>query len=561
MKTPEMIELTGEQIDHLLVRVQNNLPPGDYELIKSIIDSLLYLKIALENKKTSIKRLLRMIFGPSSEKKKKVIGKENDKQPDSDGTQPVAKDQVPADDKQPDSESEKGAPSDQQPQDNPCRDDDSAPKPKGHGRNGADAFSAAEREFVVNSDFQQGGPCIFCPGKVYRKNPGIVIRLFGQAPVEAKIWELEKYRCNLCGAVFTAQIPEQAQGPKYDETAIAIIALSRYGFGLPFNRLENLQSCLQTPLPASTQWDKAEAGADRIHPAFEQLMRTAAQGDVLYNDDTPMKILELMKINDDPENEKERKGMQTTGILSVTGDRKMASFFTGRKHSGENFADLMSKRSSDKDPPIQMCDALASNTSEYSDVVLSNCNSHARRKFVYEAENYPRQCDYVLEVYGKLYENDAFTKKLDMSDQQRLEYHQQHSGPFMESFHIWLNEQFDQKLVEPNSSMGQAISYVLGHWPELTRFLHVPGVPLDNNPCEQILKKAIIHRKNSLFYKTLHGAYIGDMYMSLIHTCILNDVNPFNYLVELQRHSSEVFTNPDRWLPWNYQSTICELSI
>ena len=267
-----------------------------------------------------------------------------------------------------------------------------------------------------------------------------------------------------------------------------------------------------------------------------------------------------MKINDDPENEDKRKGMQTTGILSITDDRKIAMFFTGRNHSGENFADLMSKRESDKDPPIQMCDALAANFSKYADIILANCNSHARRKFVYEKDNYPDQFDHALQVFETLYKNDAHIKRLEMSDQQRLEYHQKHSGPSMELFHTWLHEQFGQKLVEPNSGMGQAISYMLNHWDALTRFLHVPGVPLDNNVCEQMLKRAIMHRKNSLFYKTLHGAYIGDMYMSLISTCVLNEVNPFDYLVELQRHSSEVFKHPDQWMPWNYQETLATLS-
>ena len=131
----------------------------------------------------------------------------------------------------------------------------------------------------------------------------------------------------------------------------------------------------------------------------------------------------------------------------------------------------------------------------------------------------------------------------------------------MQDFHIWLEDQLEKKLVEPNSGMGQAISYTLSNWEPLTRFLHVPGVPLDNNPCERMLKRAIVHRKNSLFYKTLHGAYIGDLYMSLIHTCVYNDANPFDYLVQLQRHSSEVFRHSDRWMPWNYQTTISTLSL
>jgi hypothetical protein len=142
-----------------------------------------------------------------------------------------------------------------------------------------------------------------------------------------------------------------------------------------------------------------------------------------------------------------------------------------------------------------------------------------------------------------------------MSAEERLQYHQEKSGPVMDEFHIWLNRQFDEKRVEPNSGLGTAITYVLNHWTELTRFLHVPGAVLDNNICEQAIKMAICHRKNSLFYKTAHGAKIGDMYMSLIHTCHFAGVNPFDYLTQLQRHYVAVSKEPSKWLPWNYQIT------
>ena len=122
----------------------------------------------------------------------------------------------------------------------------------------------------------------------------------------------------------------------------------------------------------------------------------------------------------------------------------------------------------------------------------------------------------------------------------------------MEKLKEWLQTQTHERKVEPNSSLGKAIAYMLKHWEPLTLFLRVPGAPLDNNLCEQLLKRAILHRKNSLFFRTEHGAYIGDLFMSLIHTCRLNRVNPFHYLTTLQKHSSELFKNPGKWLPWNY---------
>ena len=84
--------------------------------------------------------------------------------------------------------------------------------------------------------------------------------------------------------------------------------------------------------------------------------------------------------------------------------------------------------------------------------------------------------------------------------------------------------------------------------------------PLDNNVVERALKKAILHRKNSLFYKTLHGAQVGDLYMSLIHSCELNGANPFDYLSELLRHAEELKANPPEWMPWNYRETLLRLT-
>jgi hypothetical protein len=83
---------------------------------------------------------------------------------------------------------------------------------------------------------------------------------------------------------------------------------------------------------------------------------------------------------------------------------------------------------------------------------------------------------------------------------------------------------------------------------------------LDNNICEQALKMAIRHRKNSLFYKTHNGAMVGDTFMSLIHTCNLCGANPFDYLNALQRYASELAANPELWMPWNYKDTIRTLT-
>jgi hypothetical protein len=316
--------------------------------------------------------------------------------------------------------------------------------------------------------------------------------------------------------------------------------------------MEKLHESLGVPLPASTQWEIVEKTADKIHPVYNELIRQAAQGELLHSDDTTMKILANLK-KSKGDDETSGKGSFTTGVLAMQDERRMALFFTGNKHAGQNMAEILKQRASGLSPPIQMCDALSRNVPKELETILANCLAHARRNFVELAPSFPEECRYVIQALAKVYHHDKRAKEEGLSAEQRLRFHQEQSDPVMGKLKEWLQEQFDQRKVEPNSSMGKAITYLLKHWEPLTLFLRVPGAPLDNNVCEQVLKKAILHRKNSLFYKTQHGAYIGDLFMSLIHTCTLNRVNPFHYLTTLQKHSSELFKDPKRWLPWNYQ--------
>jgi hypothetical protein len=340
----------------------------------------------------------------------------------------------------------------------------------------------------------------------------------------------------------------------------------KYGSGLPFNRLEKLQGGLGIPLPAATQWEIVRDSASVIEPVFAEMIRQAAQGRLFHNDDTTMKILSELGLSDSsadsgPTDAGHRTGMFTSGIISVLENIRIALFFTGHRHAGENLVDLLKQRACELDSPLQMCDALSRNMPKELDTIVGNCLSHGRRQFVDVARNFPQECLYVLEILRDVYKNDAEAKRQAMSDQQRLHFHKKESGPKMEKLKRWLTEQFEQRKVEPNSSLGEAISYMLTHWDKLTLFLKQPGAPLDNNVCERALKKAILHRKNSYFYKTQNGARVGDLFMSLIHTCELNGVNPFDYLTELQKHANKLSSHPDRWMPWNYTETLKKTNV
>ena len=548
---PEIVEVDKTQLEEVLCRVEQALDDKDAELIRAVFASYVYVTDLVEDKNTSIRRLRQLLFGARTEKTDAVVGRGVEK--------PEAPPQggVAAETELTVSEPDGGV------------SDEAATETAthGHGRNGADAYRGAERIAIAHASLNSGDPCPACgQGTVYEKAPGVLVRISGQPPLAATIYQLQKLRCHLCGQVFTAAAPPEAGNAKYDATAGSMIGLLKYGSGLPFNRLQGLQGYLEIPLPASTQWDIVNAVAANLAPAFEELIRQAAQGQVLHNDDTTVKILELMgkrgqqavvtDAEDEGNDAHERTGLFTSGVVALHDGHRVALFFSGRQHAGENLADVLKLRAEQLPPPIQMCDALSRNLPGELQTIVANCLAHARRQFVDVYDRFPEQCRYLLEALAVVYRNDASARERQLSPEARLQWHQEASGTTMQQLHEWLTRQLDEKLAEPNSALGGAIRYMLRHWEKLTLFLRQVGAPLDNNVCERALKKAILHRKNSLFYKTQNGARVGDLFMSLIYTCQLNQANPFDYLTQVQRHSDQVAASPQLWMPWNYRASV-----
>jgi hypothetical protein len=553
------LELSMEDLHRLVERARPALSEKEHQQLQAALDTLAYLTHLVEDQDTSIQQLRKILFGtPSTEKTSKVL--ENIGGPKAEAEVGGAK--------------------------TPTADGDSAQSStaqrKGHGRNGAQAYTGGNKVQVPHACLKRGDRCPECQkGKLYELNtPGVLVRVTGQAPLAATVFELQKLRCNTCGEVYTAQPPAGIGSKKYDEEAASMVAVLRYGNGVPLHRLERLQENLGIPLPASVQWEMLEKVSEDLSPVYEKLIQQAAQGTVMYNDDTGVKILELMKKmkkekgKDPPETpaakdgeeeakktKAERTGMFTSGIVSTHEGHKIALFFSGRKHAGENLAEVLKRRAAELGPPIQMCDALDRNVPKGFAVILANCNAHGRRKLVEVAHNFPAECKQVLDIFADVYKAEAEAQKQALSPVERLAYHQAHSQPRMKELKEWMEAQFAEHKVEPNSGLGRALRYLLNHWEKLTLFLQVVGAPLDNNIVERGLKKAILQRKNSLFYKTENGAAVGDMFMSFIHTCELNGANAHDYLTQLQKHPEEVSRNPARWMPWNYREALQALEL
>jgi len=528
-----VLEMSAEQLRACLDRVQGVVSTADYAILEALLGAYLLVRQALLAARVSVARLKQLFFGPKSEKSRDVLSK-------------TGQEGSPAspDDKK---LAQKGK-----------------TKGRGHGRLGAADYPGAVRIGVHDGRFFKGCPCPdeYCRGKLYLlKQPLTILRLFGQAPLAATIWEQDRWRCNDCEEIFHARLPPEARGPKYDASAVAMIALMHYGNGFAYHRLARCQSDLGIPVPASDQSELLKAARDKLLPVFNELRRQAAQVDLLHNDDTGNRVLALQQkkrntgANTADGTGADRTGIYTTAIVAITATYKIALYATGRKHAGENLTELLELRAPGLAPPQHMSDGLDHNRpAEPIQTIEGKCLTHGRRQFVDIASSFPEESRRVLEALREVYRVDAIARTQNLSPRERLLLHQGKSEPVMDRLRRWLVDQLLGNDVEPNSSLGKAIQYLLKRWGPLTLFLREPGAPLDNNIAERVLKLAIRHRRNSLFFKTTGGAAVGDLFTSFIATCQLNRVNAFEYLTALLMNAGELAANPGAWMPWNYQA-------
>ncbi len=548
MDKPKLIQLSSEDQDGLFKRIwSDNLTYNDKEILTGLIEFNNWLQFNVQEKRISISRL-QNIFSNSSEKNNRNKSKKKSKSKDSSANVgSKTQDNIAP-----------GEPSNEQSIDTHTVKNSNGGK--NSGRLSHSAYTNADH-FTLSPAYNTGEPCPDdCGGKLTTLPPGMVVKITGQGFAKVTKYKVEKLRCNLCGLQINATMPANICDDKYDAAFKSQLCMLKYYMGLPFYRIQGYQDALGTPLPDSTQWDLMDALANDVHAAFKHLEILAATGDLLHADDTMVKILSNIKdaallAQGDT---KSRKGTFTTGILSYVDDHKIYLFYSSKKHAGENMQHLLSKRACGLPPVKYMCDALSRNIPKELKTILINCLTHGRRKFVEIEDFFPPECKYVINLLATVYHNDSIAKSNEIGKQERLEYHQLHSKPVMDELYAWLNKQLDDKLAESNSSLGKAIKYMLNHWGALTQFLRVPGAPLDNNILEQALKIPIRMRKNSMFFATEHGAYVGSMLLSLICTCMAAKQNPVEYLTALQINKTHVVKEPHLWMPWNYQDAMLD---
>lgn len=433
----------------------------------------------------------------------------------------------------------------------------------------------------------KGELCPDCArGRVYKYPPSEFTRIRGNALYTAERHVSERLRCNACQSIHTAALPSEvladgAAGQQYGYSARAIMGIAKCFGGDPFFRQHTVQGLLGVSLPSSTIFDQCEALSTALNPIYRALQVKAAGADLFYIDDTWHRILEAKPVKKQRGNRTvERSGVYASAMLAIvheaattadpasaptrapddeSAERRIVLFKTNIGHAGEWLEEILKRRPMSLAAPTVMSDALSSNRVTEREIVAASCNAHGRRGFVDVAASYPHEALHALELYKVIWENERHGIESGLDPEARLAYHQAHSSAPMQALNEWCRTSLESMTVESNSTLGTAMRYIIRHYDELTLFLRKPGVPLDNNEVERLIKLICRSRKNSLFHRSEVGAGISDVITSILATCHDSAVNAFDYLVALQRHSDAVRGSPERWLPWNYEEAMAEV--
>ena len=416
-----------------------------------------------------------------------------------------------------------------------------------------------------------GDPCPECGiGKVYSFREKIIPILVGQPSIEFEQHHFPSLRCNACLKVYEPALPEEfSKTGKATPTALASGIIMHYFLGVPFSMMSVWQKIHSQYLSPSQVWeDLMSVSMNMLLPIHTAMLQNAATANLLYTDDTPLKILSLMKENKINREKKESKkkapedrvAMYSSNIIAVLPCGKdIVLYFHGRKYAGENLADILENRSNGDPIPIQMKDASTMNIPHGFEVIEAKCNSHALRKFKDTADAYPEECEYILKRYQAVFKWDEYCRKNDSSNEERLKIHQDNSKPLMEQINSYCKGLLEEHKVEPNSKFGEAVKYFINHYDGLMAFTKYLGAPLDNNESERVLKLIIRRRKNSFFFKTVAGAEVAEVIQSVIYTAARYDMDGLReYLIAVFQNEEQVSQSPEKWMPWNYKSSLLE---
>jgi hypothetical protein len=448
-------------------------------------------------------------------------------------------------------------------------------KPKGHGRNGASAYSKAQHFCHAQALGVIGSLCEACRrAKMYRYREKNVLRIVGQPLFSAEVHHHEQARCRGCGHIVRAESPAyvcEGLGTdyiRYDWSACAMLLVMHYFGGAPFKRIESLHEGWGVPMPDANQWEVVNAGDDLLLPLYRALERHAIQKATNFRiDDTGAMVIALKKqieaelsaLESLGESTKDvRTGINATGSYWETPNGPVILFCTGRHHAGEVVDQFLRHRLLSSPKLVKCTDGASKNFAHEhgNKLVESTCNAHALLKFRDIKDKHPIEYAEAGRVYKQVFDNDDEAKALGLTSVDRMLYHRKHSKPLMQQLKTMCEEKITSKRVEPSSRLWEPLTFVINQWDRLTRFCDAPGVPLDTNLVEQALIMPVRYLAGSFNYQTEDGAVVGDHAMSLIATARANDVEPVAWLAECLRCHEDLAQRPEHYLPWVYRERL-----
>lgn len=545
------LHLEHRIIDEELLRKTRTLidcsvfPSDSKNLIHYALDSLEAFHIFMKEQRIKTDKMRRLAGLTTSENPGKVLDGFEEVELDDD-CEVIEPSPLEADDsRQSDSNSQ-----------NQANSPDHQPMPKKRKKPCVSIMIPNRKESASVCDHSPGSSCPNCPsGKMHPDTPRTAKILMAARLIELVVVEREALRCRTCETTVVAPAPEILSNSACGVHAslIAMIADLRFRLGFPSLRMENWLADQNVILSDSRQAQVFAWAADELSPFFSALCQQIANSKLVYRDDTPGRIIDyqkeqrLLKASGE---KAARVGVYTTYVeAKLQNGSTLVLAETSQKHCGEVFAELLTYRT-EGDSILSMSDASPMNFVELPEGKSTNalCHAHARRKFFDLLGSYPETSKSFLQIFDDLFRNDAEIASVTDDPYERLKLHQQLSSPLMVKLSMLIAAKSPS--VPKNSYLSDALHYVDRHWDGLTHFLRTPGVPISNNLAERGIKAPIRHRRNSLFFKTENGAFVGTVITSILLTAHKNDLSPADYLSHLLTHRTELWNNPEDFMPW-----------
>jgi hypothetical protein len=552
------VDIPLEEFRQMRDRIdKQQLEPGDWPIVEAIVSNI------IDRKEAQMSRMIAKIAAQNAEQ-----GSDSDADQGSELTTDA--------DAAPDAAPSTGfTPQDDEPEQK--KPDEEEPKPKGHGRNGAAAFTNATHVTYSLPPHVHGSVCEGCEaGRMARYREKIIVRIKGQPLFGAKIIHLEQDRCEICGKIIRATAPAEVFdgiGTSYiiyDWSACATLAVMHYVAGAPFKRLESLHNGWGVPMPDSNQWRMVDDSSELLTPLHKAIEKYGVQNAVsLRIDDTGSMVISIRKqikveiavlesLGESTKNV--RTGINATGVYLETPEGVIKLFYTGRHHASEIIDQLIVHRLRSQPKLAKVTDAASKNFvhGHEDQFIEATCNAHAFLKFRAIKDKYPAEYAVAGEVYKKVFDNDDEAKARGLTPTERMLFHREHSKPLMEKLKAMCEEKIKSKLVEPASLLWVPLIFIVNQWSRLTAFYREPGIPLDTNLVEQMLIIPVRYLAGSFNYKNESGAEVGDLFMSLAATALANDVEPVAYLTHCLRNHEDLAKRPEHYLPWVYRERMRE---